>query len=63
MKAGAVKSGKGGAMFKEAERNKPNKVKQFFSQLINKIDKKMEAKAKSQGCCKAPDKKGNSCCS
>lgn len=51
-------------MFKKAGGSNPNKIKQFFSQLINKIDKKMEAKAKSQGCCCKPlDKKDNSCCS
>ena len=51
-------------MAQKAKANKPNKIKQFFSGLVNKIDKKMEEKAKSQACsCKPSDKDGKSCCS
>ncbi len=51
-------------MVQEAKAKKPNKIKQLFSQLINKIDRSMEEKAKSQSCCcKLSDKEGKSCCS
>jgi hypothetical protein len=44
--------------------NKPNKLKQFLSGLISKIDKKMEEKSKSSSCCDKPsDGKNKSCCS
>lgn len=40
------------------------KKKGFFAKLIEKIDKKMEEKAKSSCCCKPKDdSKGDSCCS
>jgi hypothetical protein len=51
-------------MNQKAEGKKTNKVKQFFSQLLNKVDKKMEEKAKSRPCCCKPvDKESGSCCS
>jgi hypothetical protein len=38
--------------------------KGFFSRMFEKLDKKMEEKAKSQPCCSKPsDKGGGSCCS
>jgi len=38
--------------------------KGFFSRMFEKLDKKMEEKAKSKSCCCKPsDKGGNSCCS
>ena len=37
--------------------------KGFFSGMFEKLDKKMEEKAKSGPCCKSSDKGGNSCCS
>jgi len=51
-------------MLKKAKDRKPGKVKRLFLQLFDKIDKKLEEKAKSQTCCCKPsDKGGNSCCS
>ncbi len=44
--------------------NKPEKKKGFFGKLIEKLDKKMEEKAKAKPCCDPKDKdKGKSCCS
>ena len=37
--------------------------KGFFSGMFEKLDKKMEEKAKTQPCCKPSDKGGSSCCS
>ncbi|MBU1913209.1 MAG: hypothetical protein KKB22_06745 [Candidatus Omnitrophica bacterium] len=37
--------------------------KGFFSRMFEKLDKKMEEKAKSGPCCKPSDKGGGSCCS
>jgi hypothetical protein len=38
--------------------------KGFFSRMFEKLDRKMEEKAKSQPCCPKPtDKGGGSCCS
>ena len=43
---------------------KENKKKSFFGRLFDKLDKKLEEKAKSQPCCSKPsDKGGKSCCS
>lgn len=43
---------------------KENKKRSFFARLFDKLDKKMEEKAKSSPCCCKPsDKGGNSCCS
>jgi hypothetical protein len=39
------------------------KKKGFFARLLERIDKKMEAKAKSAPCCNPSSKdKGTSCC-
>jgi len=49
-----------------AEGKNTGKVRQLFSRLFAKLDKKMEEKAKSQPCCCKPtgkDKGKNSCCS
>jgi hypothetical protein len=44
--------------------NKPEKRKGFFGRLIEKLDKKMEEKAKVKPCCHSKDKgSGKSCCS
>ncbi len=44
--------------------NKKGKVRTFFKGLFEKMDKKMEEKAKSKPCCCGPsDKEKNSCCS
>lgn len=45
--------------------NKKNgKIKTFLRGLFEKLDKKMEEKAKSKPCCCKPsDKEKNSCCS
>ena len=38
--------------------------KGFFARMFEKLDKKMEEKAKSQPCCSKPSNKGgSSCCS
>ncbi len=51
-------------MIKKTEGEKINKVTGLFSRLLEKLDKKMEEKAKSQDCCCKPTGKGkNSCCS
>lgn len=42
---------------------KTNKVKEFISRLANKVDKKMEEKAKSQKSCCGDNSKDGSCCS
>ncbi|MFH1363835.1 MAG: hypothetical protein ABIH45_06485 [Candidatus Omnitrophota bacterium] len=44
--------------------NKTEKKKSFFSKLIEKLDQKMEKKAKAKSCCGRKDEnKGKSCCS
>ena len=46
--------------------NKTNQSgkKSFFTWVFDKLDKKLEEKAKSQPCCSQPkDKGGKSCCS
>jgi hypothetical protein len=41
-----------------------NKKTGFFARLIERLDKKMEEKAKAKFCCDSKDKdKGKSCCS
>ena len=43
--------------------NKPEKKKNFFGRLIEKLDKKIEERAKEKPCCDNKDKdKGKSCC-
>lgn len=43
---------------------KETKKKSFFARMFEKLDKKMEEKAKSGSCCCKPsDKKDGSCCS
>lgn len=45
-------------------KSKDDRKKSFFARLLDKLDKKMEEKAKSLPCCPKPlDKGGNSCCS
>jgi len=40
------------------------RVKKFFAQLFDKLDQRMEAKAKSKSCCCKPgERKDKSCCS
>lgn len=51
-------------MDKEAKTKKENKKKGFFSRLVEKIDKRMEEKAKNSPCSCSSGKNGdNSCCS
>ena len=50
-------------MENNSNKAKENKKKSFFARLFDRLDKKMEEKAKSQPCCKPSDKGGNSCCS
>ena len=47
------------------ERSEEKKVKKgFFSRMFDKLDKKMEEKAKEGKCCSGSgDGKGKSCCS
>lgn len=46
------------------EQKAEEKKKGFFSKLIEKLDKKLEAKSKQSGCCCGPkNDKGDSCCS
>lgn len=47
------------------ERSEEKKTKKgLFSRIIEKLDKKMEEKAKESNCCGGSDKsKGKSCCS
>jgi hypothetical protein len=43
--------------------NKEEKKKGFFARLVEKLDKKLEAKAKKTGsCCGSEKDNGNSCC-
>lgn len=48
----------------ENEKNKTETDKKgWFAKLIEKIDKKMEAKSRQGCCCNSKDpKKGSSCC-
>ena len=48
--------------YEEEEMNKSEKKKSIFGKLIEKLDKKMEEKAKTEPCCDSKDK-GKSCCS
>jgi|GEM_PF-2010143 len=51
-------------MKQEAKLPLLGKIKKSFAQLLDKIDKKMEDKAKSGPCCcKPPEGKNKSCCS
>ncbi|MFC1698880.1 hypothetical protein ACFL1I_02830 [Candidatus Omnitrophota bacterium] len=46
------------------ESSKETKKKSFLGKLIERLDKKMEEKAKTKPCCGAKDEnKGKSCCS
>lgn len=49
-------------MDKEVNTKKGNKAKGFFTRLIEKIDKKMEEKAKKNPCSCSPKDRNNSCC-
>lgn len=43
--------------------NKSERKKSFFGKLIDKLDKKMEEKARIKPCCASKEKtKGKSCC-
>lgn len=44
------------------EQVKPKKKKGFFGKMIEKLDKKMEEKAKKSSCCGSDKDKGSSCC-
>jgi len=51
-------------MEKTGADKKPGALKRFFLQFIEKVDKKMEEKAKNTKCCCQGSKKGDSsCCS
>ncbi|MCC6758051.1 MAG: hypothetical protein IT395_00290 [Candidatus Omnitrophica bacterium] len=46
------------------EQNKAGagKSKGFFARLIERLDKKMEEKAKNNSCCSSDKSKGGKCC-
>ncbi|MFA6349863.1 MAG: hypothetical protein WCY12_02930 [Candidatus Omnitrophota bacterium] len=46
------------------DNNKVNKPKGFFARLLDRLDKKMEEKSRSQncGCCGSKNKEDRSCC-
>jgi hypothetical protein len=47
----------------EEKQDKAEKKKGWFRELLEKLDKKMEEKARSGCCCGPKDpKKGSSCC-
>jgi len=52
-------------MVEQVSRGKVNKIKKFFSGIIERIDKKMQEKAKNSGSCCGSDKnkEKKSCCS
>lgn len=52
-------------MVEQVKRGKDNKIKQFFADIFEKIDKKMQEKAKSSSsCCGSnKNKEDKSCCS
>lgn len=51
-------------MEKDPKKKKVSAIKRFFSQFVEKVDKRMEEKSKSSGCCCGGPKSGNkSCCS
>ena len=51
-------------MGENANTEKTGKKKSFFGRLFEKLDKTMQEKAKSKGCCCGPaEKKNDSCCS
>lgn len=50
-------------MDKEPNSKKENKTKGFFARLVEKVDKKMEEKAKKNPCSCSPKDGNNSCCS
>ena len=51
-------------MKQEAKLSVASRIKKFFAQFFNAIDKKMEEEAKSKPCCCKPaEGKDKSCCS
>ena len=38
------------------------KKKGFIARIMEKLDKKLEEKSKSSGCCSSSKNKGSSCC-
>ena len=61
---GIVFSKKGDLKMAEETKNKKRGIKAFFSGLFNKMDKKLEEKSKTGGCCGTKgSSKGGSCCS
>lgn len=52
-------------MQEKTDKAKEMNKKGFFKRIMEKIDKKMEEKAKSKACCCSgpKDKDNNSCCS
>ncbi|MBI4845150.1 MAG: hypothetical protein HY810_01530 [Candidatus Omnitrophica bacterium] len=50
-------------MDNEKNGKKADKKKGFFAKIMDKLDKKLEEKAKGAGCCGNSDKnKGKPCC-
>lgn len=50
-------------MKENAQNKKGPKAKNFFKGLVRNLDKKIEEKAKSFGCCCGDNSKNSSCCS
>ncbi|MDO8489053.1 MAG: hypothetical protein Q7S42_02950 [Candidatus Omnitrophota bacterium] len=50
-------------MNKYMDTKKKNKISEFFSRFIEKIDKKMQEKLKNGSCCNSKKNGDNSCCS
>jgi len=49
-------------MEEKTDSKKGCKIKDFFKGLVEKMDKKMQEKAKDGGCCCKKDKEDKSCC-
>jgi hypothetical protein len=50
-------------MTEQLSSNKPTKRKGFVARLIEKLDKKLEEKARQQPCCaRSKDEQKSSCC-
>lgn len=49
-------------MNQTTQKQEPEKKKGFFARLFERLDKKLEEKAKDSGCCSSNKPKGGSCC-
>jgi hypothetical protein len=53
---------KGVLMTQDPTVKQVEKKKGFFAKLIDRLDKKLEDKAKKSNCCSSGKSKGGSCC-